>query len=205
MWFSFLTGFYSKEPILEHVLIGGFGGFVVLVLLISFGLTACYSIRLVYYLMAGSGGGYSGVILPLILKLSGVGVLTLGGLTGLLIGGLLGGGGPVSGFFGRIWYLPDLRGGWSSFIFLVLGGKLVQVVDVGKIIVLLGILVQWGQDNIIKFYLFIFFLWVWFVYWVVYGCKLSLSAALKMLRRIYLGEIVVSWGKTIIVEMEIVM
>lgn len=58
--FPFLTGFYSKEPILEHVLIGGFGGFVVLVLLISFGLTACYSIRLVYYLMAGSGGGYSG-------------------------------------------------------------------------------------------------------------------------------------------------
>uniref|UniRef100_T1IME2 NADH dehydrogenase subunit 5 n=1 Tax=Strigamia maritima TaxID=126957 RepID=T1IME2_STRMM len=94
--FPFLTGFYSKEPILEHVLIGGFGGFVVLVLLISFGLTACYSIRL----------------------LSGVGVVTLGGLAGLLIGGLLGEGGLVSGFFGRMWYLPDLRGGWSSFIFL---------------------------------------------------------------------------------------
>lgn len=71
------------------------------------------------------------VILPLILKLSGVGVVTLGGLAGLLIGGLLGGSGLVSGFFGRMWYFPDLRGGWSSFIFLVFGGKLVQVVDVG--------------------------------------------------------------------------
>jgi hypothetical protein len=42
------------------MLVGDYGGVLVLTMLVSIGLTVCYSVRLIYYLAVGAGYGYRG-------------------------------------------------------------------------------------------------------------------------------------------------
>nr|ARH54631.1 NADH dehydrogenase subunit 5 [Scaphidema metallicum] len=49
----FLSGFYSKDLILEFMSMGYINGFIYLVFYVSVGLTVCYSFRLVYYSFIG--------------------------------------------------------------------------------------------------------------------------------------------------------
>nr|UYA97350.1 NADH dehydrogenase subunit 5 [Megacopta cribraria] len=53
----FMSGFYSKDLILEYMTMGGLNLFIYIIFFISAGLTACYSMRLFYYCF----GPYSGV------------------------------------------------------------------------------------------------------------------------------------------------
>nr|YP_009667311.1 NADH dehydrogenase subunit 5 [Mecistocephalus marmoratus]ARU77314.1 NADH dehydrogenase subunit 5 [Mecistocephalus marmoratus] len=59
--FPFMAGFYSKDMILEWVILGGSNLFILFLLMISIGLTSCYSIRMAYYVMwkgrSSMGGG----------------------------------------------------------------------------------------------------------------------------------------------------
>nr|ALO76419.1 NADH deshydrogenase subunit 5 [Temnoscheila virescens] len=50
----FLSGFYSKDLIVEFMSMGYLNMFIYLIFYFSIGLTVCYSFRLVYYLMLGS-------------------------------------------------------------------------------------------------------------------------------------------------------
>nr|YP_009654700.1 NADH dehydrogenase subunit 5 [Anaxandra taurina]QCI09241.1 NADH dehydrogenase subunit 5 [Anaxandra taurina] len=52
----FLTGFYSKDLILEFSVYNNFNFFIYILYFISVGLTSCYSLRLVYYCMSGYNG-----------------------------------------------------------------------------------------------------------------------------------------------------
>nr|ALO77287.1 NADH deshydrogenase subunit 5 [Scraptia sp. SCR02] len=49
----FLSGFYSKDLIVEFMSMNSLNLFIYLVFYISIGLTVCYSFRLIYYLMLG--------------------------------------------------------------------------------------------------------------------------------------------------------
>nr|YP_010535292.1 NADH dehydrogenase subunit 5 [Megacopta horvathi]UYA97779.1 NADH dehydrogenase subunit 5 [Megacopta horvathi] len=53
----FLSGFYSKDLILEYMTLGGSNMFVYIIFFFSVGLTMCYTLRLVYYCF----GNYSGL------------------------------------------------------------------------------------------------------------------------------------------------
>nr|YP_010286573.1 NADH dehydrogenase subunit 5 [Chlorophanus auripes]UKT60163.1 NADH dehydrogenase subunit 5 [Chlorophanus auripes] len=50
----FLSGFYSKDLVVEFMSMGWLNLFVYLIFYVSIGLTACYSFRLVYYSMTGN-------------------------------------------------------------------------------------------------------------------------------------------------------
>nr|QWX95108.1 NADH-ubiquinone oxidoreductase chain 5 [Lucullia flavovittata] len=55
----FLSGFYSKDMVLEYMSMGYFNLFVYILFFISVGLTVSYSMRLVYYCMTGYSGLFS--------------------------------------------------------------------------------------------------------------------------------------------------
>nr|AVJ52451.1 NADH dehydrogenase subunit 5 [Hyperoncus lateritius] len=52
----FLSGFYSKDLVLEYMTMGYYNAFIYITYFVSVGLTACYSLRLVYYCMGGNVG-----------------------------------------------------------------------------------------------------------------------------------------------------
>lgn len=60
--FPFLSGFYSKDLVLEFSSFGGMNIFIIILFYVSVGLTVSYSFRLVYYLMVGDYN-YRGLIL----------------------------------------------------------------------------------------------------------------------------------------------
>jgi NADH-ubiquinone oxidoreductase chain 5 len=49
----FLAGFYSKDLIIEYILIGGFNSLMVIITLVAVGFTALYSIRFSIILIWG--------------------------------------------------------------------------------------------------------------------------------------------------------
>nr|YP_001552159.1 NADH dehydrogenase subunit 5 [Nothopuga sp. 1 LP-2008]ABS71897.1 NADH dehydrogenase subunit 5 [Nothopuga sp. 1 LP-2008] len=53
MGFPFMSGFYSKDLIVEMFGLGSMNLFIYLLLVMSIGLTSCYSLRLSYYVMWG--------------------------------------------------------------------------------------------------------------------------------------------------------
>nr|AVJ52455.1 NADH dehydrogenase subunit 5 [Odontoscelis fuliginosa] len=52
----FLSGFYSKDLVLEYMGMGMFNMFIYIVYFISVGLTSCYTFRLIYYCISGNSG-----------------------------------------------------------------------------------------------------------------------------------------------------
>nr|AVJ52444.1 NADH dehydrogenase subunit 5 [Diolcus variegatus] len=54
--FPFLSGFYSKDLVLEYMSMSYYNMFVYIIYFISVGLTACYTFRLVYFCIGGNSG-----------------------------------------------------------------------------------------------------------------------------------------------------
>nr|AVJ52439.1 NADH dehydrogenase subunit 5 [Choerocoris paganus] len=52
----FMSGFYSKDMILEYMTLNYFNLFVYMIYFISVGLTVCYSFRLIYYCISNNSG-----------------------------------------------------------------------------------------------------------------------------------------------------
>nr|AVJ52463.1 NADH dehydrogenase subunit 5 [Psacasta neglecta] len=55
----FLSGFYSKDLVLEYMSTSHFNMFIYVIYFISVGLTACYTFRLIYYCVSGNSGLFS--------------------------------------------------------------------------------------------------------------------------------------------------
>ncbi|YP_001095997.1 NADH dehydrogenase subunit 5 (mitochondrion) [Galendromus occidentalis] len=91
MGFPFLSGFYSKDLIMEMVFSLNFNVFFFSFMVVSVVLTVIYSLRLIYYsvLMGKMGGSFNFVsewnFMYLVLMLGGVGVLFLGSLLNWLM------------------------------------------------------------------------------------------------------------------------
>nr|YP_009561403.1 NADH dehydrogenase subunit 5 [Zophobas atratus]QAT19103.1 NADH dehydrogenase subunit 5 [Zophobas atratus] len=75
----FLSGFYSKDLILEVMSMGYLNLFVYLIFYLSIGLTVCYSARLVYYSWVGNWNFFS------LGSVSDSGVVMLKGMSGLIL------------------------------------------------------------------------------------------------------------------------
>nr|AYW52214.1 NADH dehydrogenase subunit 5 [Amarygmini sp. ACP-2013] len=85
----FLSGFYSKDLIVEVMSMGYLNLFIYFIFYVSIGLTVCYSVRLVYYSWVGTWNFFS------LGSASDSGIVMLSGMTGLIffvifMGGSLG-------------------------------------------------------------------------------------------------------------------
>nr|QEJ81397.1 NADH dehydrogenase subunit 5 [Pyrocoelia pygidialis] len=74
----FLTGFYSKDLILEFISFGGFNLYIYIIFYVSIGLTVSYTIRLCYYSMYNNYNLYS------FSSLNDQGLIMLRGMAGLI-------------------------------------------------------------------------------------------------------------------------
>lgn len=81
----FLAGFYSKDLILEVVLLSNLNFFSLILFFVSTGLTVCYSFRLIYYRLRGDFNFFSGALI------NDSGVTILKSMFGLIIIRLIGG------------------------------------------------------------------------------------------------------------------
>nr|QCP68879.1 NADH dehydrogenase subunit 5 [Cryptolestes ferrugineus] len=75
----FLSGFYSKDLIVEFMSMQNLNFFIYIIFYISIGLTVCYSMRLSYYLMFGN---YNNLTLT---NLNDSGYIMLKGMSGLIL------------------------------------------------------------------------------------------------------------------------
>nr|YP_009175506.1 NADH dehydrogenase subunit 5 [Phyllomimus detersus]ALG66358.1 NADH dehydrogenase subunit 5 [Phyllomimus detersus] len=210
----FLAGFYSKDLILEYVMLSHMNMFVVFMFMFSTGLTVSYSLRLSFYSMSGDfnyssfymirdykgsmlsmmvilmmgavlGGSVLGwlfygtpmmVNLPSVLKMLVIVVTIIGGMVGYLLPSItsywysfFNYSGVV--FLGSMWFMPNLTTKGLSLTPLVLGDKILKVVDQGwseefggqgfyKKFGNFAQFLQLLQDNSLKVYLLSFVGWM---------------------------------------------
>nr|AVI25212.1 NADH dehydrogenase subunit 5 [Phyllomimus sp. YH-2018] len=211
----FLAGYYSKDLILEHVILSEINICIFFLFMISTGLTVCYSLRLSYYTMTGEfnvlstskiyeergamlnmmlvlmmmavmGGCSLGwalfsspmlVCLPWFLKFLVLGLCIIGGVMGYLLPMMfsfwlksLDMYGSVV-FLGSMWFMPLLSTRGMNKFPLEIGGMTLKVIDQGwseeyggqnlySLLISSSQVLQWLQDNSLKFYLLSFILWV---------------------------------------------
>nr|YP_010954817.1 NADH dehydrogenase subunit 5 [Hemisodorcus macleayii]WMW30202.1 NADH dehydrogenase subunit 5 [Hemisodorcus macleayii] len=74
----FLSGFYSKDLILEFVSMGNLGVYIYLIYFVSTGLTVAYTFRLIYYVLSGDYNYFS------FHNISDLGLVMLKGMMGLI-------------------------------------------------------------------------------------------------------------------------
>uniref|UniRef100_A0AB39U3P1 NADH-ubiquinone oxidoreductase chain 5 n=1 Tax=Anomala vitalisi TaxID=3240851 RepID=A0AB39U3P1_9SCAR len=81
----FLSGFYSKDLILEVVSMNYLNMYIYIIYFFSTGLTVCYTFRLIYYVLVGDFNNYS------LSKINDSGKIMLHGMSGLIMLVILGG------------------------------------------------------------------------------------------------------------------
>nr|YP_009327172.1 NADH dehydrogenase subunit 5 [Orthetrum sabina]ANX09996.1 NADH dehydrogenase subunit 5 [Orthetrum sabina] len=217
--FPFLAGFYSKDLILELCLMSNLNLVSFFLYFFSTGLTACYTFRLIYYVMSGPfnymscngiidegwfmlkgmffmvfmaiiGGSMlswilfkvpSMICMPLFYKTMALIVSVVGGFMGyqlsifyyssvLMSFNLK----FISSFLGSMWFMPYLSTRGSYIYPLYSGGHFLKSFDQGwceyfgaqgiySIFKNLTMFVQSYQNNFLKSYLLLFFIWFLFL------------------------------------------
>lgn len=142
--FPFLAGFYSKDLIIEIYLFFGVNWFIFVVLMLSVGLTACYSIRLGYYCLWKNNSWKSRI------QISDGGLYILKPIRILRIMAL------ISGSL-MIWLLFPI----PRVIILNMSLKIFAVIMTGMGVIL-GLLIFWGCKMKRNIY-FDFFASIWFL------------------------------------------
>nr|YP_010574630.1 NADH dehydrogenase subunit 5 [Leucorrhinia albifrons]UZI00201.1 NADH dehydrogenase subunit 5 [Leucorrhinia albifrons] len=217
--FPFLAGFYSKDLILEMCLLSNLNSISFIFYFFSTGLTACYTFRLIYYVMSGSfnynscngifdegwymlkgmlfmvfmavvGGSVlmwilfsnpSMICIPFYLKILALTVSVLGGLFGYQFSMMYYSSSLISlkmifssFFLGSMWFMPYIstRGVYiypnysSSFILKSFDQGWCEYFGAQGIYSLfknLTMFTQFYQNNFLKTYLMLFFVWLMFI------------------------------------------
>lgn len=226
--FPFLAGFYSKDLILEICLISNLNSISFFFYFFSTGLTACYTFRLIYYVICGSfnyiscnrildegwfmlkgiicivfmaviGGRMlrwilfktpSIICIPIIYKILALFVRLIGGFIGYQLSIFYYSSNSISlnikfisSFLGRIWFIPYVSTRGVYIYPLYSGVYFLKSFDQGwceyfgaqgiyHIFKNVTIFIQGYQNNFLKSYLLLFFIWFLFLILIYYSDSL---------------------------------